>query len=355
MGRNGAGKSTLLRTAAGLIEPARGGCAGAGRLRAAAAEPRRPAGARASRRRAPRRGRAGGSGGGRARVGRRRGPARSLRRRARAPGAGDRDGRPRGRAACPGWSASTSPPGGWTPPASSSSASWLRELAADGAAVVVATHDVEFAARLCRRVVLLGDGELIADGPADEILAGGWYFATEVARILGAHGALTPEQGASCCAPRSPRPGWWRRRELAGRHLRRADARPRRRLLVVRALPPERPAGRAGRRARRARRRGPAGPRPGPEPGGDDGHRAAHRLRARRRPGVRGRGAGGPDLEHLARPGTVDRVADGGLGAGRPRRCLAGDDHPPPARPARPGDRVRRSRASPTAPCSTSR
>jgi hypothetical protein len=45
-------------------------------------------------------------------------------------------------------------------------------------------------------VVLLGDGELIADGPADEILSGGWYFATEVARILGGGGAVTPEDGA---------------------------------------------------------------------------------------------------------------------------------------------------------------
>jgi energy-coupling factor transport system ATP-binding protein len=73
---------------------------------------------------------------------------------------------------------------------------WLGELARRGAAALVATHDVEFAARLASRVVLLGDGELIADGPADEILSGGWYFATEVARILGAAGAITPEQGA---------------------------------------------------------------------------------------------------------------------------------------------------------------
>ena len=51
--------------------------------------------------------------------------------------------------------------------------------------MLVATHDVEFAAPFASRVVLLGDGELIADGPADEILSGGWYFATEVARILG--------------------------------------------------------------------------------------------------------------------------------------------------------------------------
>jgi energy-coupling factor transport system ATP-binding protein len=74
----------------------------------------------------------------------------------------------------------------------------LHELAADGAAVIVATHDPEFAARLAERVVLMGEGELIADGPTAEVLAGGWYFATEVARVLGgAGGALTPEQGAA--------------------------------------------------------------------------------------------------------------------------------------------------------------
>ena len=73
---------------------------------------------------------------------------------------------------------------------------WLGELAGRGSAVVVATHDVEFAARMATRVLLLGDGDLIADGPADEILSGGWYFATEVARILGAAGAITPEAGA---------------------------------------------------------------------------------------------------------------------------------------------------------------
>jgi energy-coupling factor transport system ATP-binding protein len=38
---------------------------------------------------------------------------------------------------------------------------------------------------------------VIADGAAGEVLAGGWHFATEVARVLGgAGGALTPEQGA---------------------------------------------------------------------------------------------------------------------------------------------------------------
>ena len=76
-------------------------------------------------------------------------------------------------------------------------ARWLQRLASAGSAVLVATHDVEFAARFAERVVLLGAGELLADGPAVEVLAGGWYFATEVARALGAERAILPEQGAA--------------------------------------------------------------------------------------------------------------------------------------------------------------
>jgi energy-coupling factor transport system ATP-binding protein len=79
---------------------------------------------------------------------------------------------------------------------------WIESLSQSGAAVLVATHDVEFAATFADRVVLLGDGEAIADGSCTEVLAGGWYFATEVARILGA-GEITPEQGAAALsAPR---------------------------------------------------------------------------------------------------------------------------------------------------------
>jgi energy-coupling factor transport system ATP-binding protein len=65
------------------------------------------------------------------------------------------------------------------------------------AAVIVATHDPEFVAAFAQRVVLLADGVPIADGPTAEVLAGGSYFATETARILGgAGGALLAEQGA---------------------------------------------------------------------------------------------------------------------------------------------------------------
>jgi energy-coupling factor transport system ATP-binding protein len=71
------------------------------------------------------------------------------------------------------------------------------DLARRGAAVLIATHDVEFAATFAERVVLLGDGVVIADGPGEEVLSGGWYFATEVARILDLPGTITPEQGAA--------------------------------------------------------------------------------------------------------------------------------------------------------------
>jgi energy-coupling factor transport system ATP-binding protein len=77
-------------------------------------------------------------------------------------------------------------------------------LAGRGAAVVVATHDVEFAAAFARRVVLLGDGVGIADGPAREVLSGGWYFATEVARVLDVPGVIDPERGAACLRDGAP-------------------------------------------------------------------------------------------------------------------------------------------------------
>jgi energy-coupling factor transport system ATP-binding protein len=72
----------------------------------------------------------------------------------------------------------------------------IGDLAERGAGLLVATHDVEFAAAFAERVVLLGDGVVIADGPAPEVLSGGWYFATEVARVLDLPGVITPEQGA---------------------------------------------------------------------------------------------------------------------------------------------------------------
>jgi energy-coupling factor transport system ATP-binding protein len=60
----------------------------------------------------------------------------------------------------------------------------LRELAAGGHAVIVATHDVELAAEVASRVVILAEGEVVADGPAQAVLSGSPAFAPQVSKIL---------------------------------------------------------------------------------------------------------------------------------------------------------------------------
>ena len=59
----------------------------------------------------------------------------------------------------------------------------MSEHAAAGGAVVLATHDVELAARAATRAVVLGDGDVVAEGPAREVLAGS-LFAPQVLRVL---------------------------------------------------------------------------------------------------------------------------------------------------------------------------
>jgi energy-coupling factor transporter ATP-binding protein EcfA2 len=62
----------------------------------------------------------------------------------------------------------------------------IAAIAAPGRAVLVATHDVEFAATVADRVVVLAEGEVISDGATAEVLGGGSpAFATQVAKILG--------------------------------------------------------------------------------------------------------------------------------------------------------------------------
>ncbi|MFF7853952.1 ATP-binding cassette domain-containing protein [Streptomyces sp. NPDC007904] len=70
----------------------------------------------------------------------------------------------------------------------------LRGLAADGHAIVLATHDVELAAELAHRVVLLAEGEVIADGPAAQVVVASPSFAPQVAKILAPQHWLTVSQ-----------------------------------------------------------------------------------------------------------------------------------------------------------------
>ena len=195
MGRNGAGKTTLLRAAAGLLEPRRG------RLeapRGVALLPQRPGdllvretvGEELS-----------------SEAGRQ---ALRLFGLERLEGADPRDlsGGERQRLALAIVVAGRGPGGGRPPGAvlldeptrgmdrarKGELAELTGELTDAGAAVLIATHDVEFAATFAERVVLMGRGEVVADGPIGELLAGGWYFSTEVARVLDGL-AVTPEEG----------------------------------------------------------------------------------------------------------------------------------------------------------------
>lgn len=70
----------------------------------------------------------------------------------------------------------------------------LRALAAEGHAIVLATHDVELAAELAHRVVILADGEIVADGPTHRVVVSSPAFAPQVAKIMAPQEWLTVTQ-----------------------------------------------------------------------------------------------------------------------------------------------------------------
>ena len=70
----------------------------------------------------------------------------------------------------------------------------LRELAGDGHAIMLATHDVELAARIADRAVVLADGQIITDGPAREVVCHSPIFAPQVAKVLAPEEWLTVDE-----------------------------------------------------------------------------------------------------------------------------------------------------------------
>ncbi|MFB9313558.1 ABC transporter ATP-binding protein [Nocardioides plantarum] len=62
----------------------------------------------------------------------------------------------------------------------------LRDLAAEGHAVLVATHDVEFVATVADEVVVLAEGEVVSAGPTRRVVAESPAFAPQVMKVLGA-------------------------------------------------------------------------------------------------------------------------------------------------------------------------
>jgi energy-coupling factor transport system ATP-binding protein len=62
--------------------------------------------------------------------------------------------------------------------------SMLQMLAAEGRAVVLATHDVEVVASVAHRAVVLADGEVVADGAARDVVVHSPVFAPQIAKVL---------------------------------------------------------------------------------------------------------------------------------------------------------------------------
>jgi energy-coupling factor transport system ATP-binding protein len=70
-------------------------------------------------------------------------------------------------------------------------------LAAEGRSIVISTHDVEFVASAADRVIVMAEGDIVADGPTAEVIVASPAFAPQVAKILAPLAYLTVRQVAA--------------------------------------------------------------------------------------------------------------------------------------------------------------
>ena len=73
----------------------------------------------------------------------------------------------------------------------------VADLAAEGRAVLLATHDVEFAAHVADEVVVMAEGEVVSSGPPRRVLAESPSFAPQVTKVLGAPWLVVEEVAAA--------------------------------------------------------------------------------------------------------------------------------------------------------------
>lgn len=69
----------------------------------------------------------------------------------------------------------------------------LDDRARAGGATVIVTHDVELAARVATRVVLLAEGTVVVDGPVHDVLGESALFASQMTKVFGDRRILTLE------------------------------------------------------------------------------------------------------------------------------------------------------------------
>jgi energy-coupling factor transport system ATP-binding protein len=76
----------------------------------------------------------------------------------------------------------------------------LQDLSRDGRCILIATHDVELVAEVAHRVLVMADGEIVADGPTADVVVSSPAFAPQVAKILAPQRWLTPTDVATALA-----------------------------------------------------------------------------------------------------------------------------------------------------------
>ncbi len=80
----------------------------------------------------------------------------------------------------------------------------LRRRQRQGAAIVMATHDVELVARAADRVVLLAEGEIVVDGSPRAVLGESAIFSTQINKLFAGAGLLTVEDALGALAEKTP-------------------------------------------------------------------------------------------------------------------------------------------------------
>ena len=73
----------------------------------------------------------------------------------------------------------------------------LRRLAARGIAVLLVTHDVEFAAEYAQRAAMLFEGRVVAEGTVSKVLPNSMFYAPQVSRLLRGSGMERGEKASA--------------------------------------------------------------------------------------------------------------------------------------------------------------
>jgi energy-coupling factor transport system ATP-binding protein len=81
---------------------------------------------------------------------------------------------------------------------------FLQRERARGRTIIMATHDVELVANCADRVILLGDGQVIVDGPARQVMSESLVFASQINKLFRNPALLTVEDALDLYATGEP-------------------------------------------------------------------------------------------------------------------------------------------------------